>query len=333
MRLPTFVLAIVALGAISSGRVVAVQEPSAAELMQRVGAYAAAYGEKSSVVVAVETYTQRVTVAVLGPQPPVKLIAEFAIVKVEGGAWTGFRDVLEVNGEPVQDRRDRLASLLAGPSPSISEATRIADESARFNVGPIARNINTPTATLFFFLPQNLERFAFTRKGARTIDGTRTIEIAFKETRLPTLITTRAGRNVPLEGSLWITDEGAVIRTRMRVDKFADRAASYGQTQTPTDTAQVPRPTNVTSNNGGREAVVSAAGMPMPRSAPIASSADIEVTYRKPPGIDLWLPAEMVELYEGPMAVQSQAVSGRATTRASYGNFKQFGAAGRIVPQ
>jgi hypothetical protein len=309
------------------------QEPSAAELMRRVGAYTAGYGEKSSVVVAVETYTQRVTVAVLGSQPPVKLVAEFAIVKVEDGGWTGFRDVIEVNGEPVQDRRDRLASLLTGPSASISEATRIANESARFNVGPVSRNINTPTATLFFFLPQNLERFVFTRKGSKTIEGTRAIEIAFKETRLPTLITTRAGRNVPLEGSLWVTGEGAVIRTRMRVSKFADGASSRGGAQTHTDTAQVPRPTNVTSNNGGREAVASAGGMAMPRSVPIASSADIEVTYRKPPGIDLWLPAEMVELYEGPVVVDSQAIGGRATTRASYTDFKQFGAAGRIVPQ
>src|SRR4051812_42827699 len=84
------------------------QEPSAADIMTRVGAYAAAYGEKTSVVVASETYTQTVSVegaADLGR--PIKLEAEFAIVKLQGGGWTGFRDVIEVNDEPVRDRKDR----------------------------------------------------------------------------------------------------------------------------------------------------------------------------------------------------------------------------------
>lgn len=106
------------------------------------------------------------------------------------------------------DRKDRLATLLTSPSASMSEATRIANESARCNVGPISRNIHTPTAALLFFLPQNLDRFTFTTKGSKNIDGVKTTEIVYKETKLPTLITTRAGRNVPLEGSLWVMDDG-----------------------------------------------------------------------------------------------------------------------------
>ena len=54
---------------------------------------------------------------------------------------------------------------------------------------------------------------------------------------------------------------------------------------------------------------------------------------RKPAGIDLWLPAQMTELYEGPIFLKNRPASGRTTTRASYSNFKQFGAAGKIVPQ
>jgi hypothetical protein len=304
-------------------------EPTIDQVMARVGQYAASYGEKSSVVVAVETYTQQVTVeGAADVVRPIKLVAEFAIVKLAGGGWTGFRDVLEVNGEPVQDRKDRLASLLTSEAASISEATRIANESARFNVGPISRNINTPTAALFFFLPQNLERFAFTKKGAKTIDGTRTVEVAFKETKLPTLITTRAGRNVPLEGTLWVTDNGTVIRTRMRVEKFADGAAVPNQAA-----PKIAAPTNAASNSGGREAIAGAAGGAQLIPDPIDSSADIEVTYRKPAGIDLWLPAQMVELYEGPINIRMKTTSGRSSTRASYANFKQFGASGKIVPQ
>lgn len=309
----------------------AAQEPSANDLMAKVGAYAAAYGEKSSVVVAVETYTQQVTVeGAADIVRPIKLVAEFAIVKLQGGGWTGFRDVVEYNGEKVQDRRDRLTSLLTSTSASISEATRIANESARFNAGPISRNFNTPTAALFFFLPENLERFAFTKKGAKTIDGTKTIEIAYKETKQPTLITTRSGRNVPLEGSLWVTDDGTVIRTRMHMERFADMQAAPDQSA-----PRIIAPTNPASNNAGREAVAGAAArVGAMDTRPIESSADIEVTYKKPDAIDLWLPSQMTELYEGPIqTMRIRPTSGRTVTKAAYSNFKQFGASGKIVPQ
>ena len=301
------------------------QEPSANDLMAKVGAYAAAYGEKSAVVVAQETYTQQVTVeGAADVVRPIKLGAEFAIVRLQGGGWTGFRDVVEYNGEKVQDRRDRLVSLLTSPSASISEATRIANESARFNIGPISRNFNTPTAALFFFLPENLERFTFTKKGSKTIDGIKTIEIAYKETKLPTLVTTRSGRNVPLEGSLWVTDDATVIRTRMHMEKFADLQAAPDQA-----TPRIASPTNVTGQVGNTGPNVRAMD-----TRPIDSSADIEVTYKKPDGIDLWLPSQMTELYEGPIqSMRIRPTSGRTVTKATYANFKQFGASGKIIAQ
>jgi hypothetical protein len=297
--------------------------------MARVGAYAAAYGEKASVIVAAETYTQTVTVEGTADTAtrPIKLDAEFAIVRLRGGGWTGFRDVIEVNDEPVGDRKDRLLSLLTSDSASLSEATRIANESARFNVGPISRNFNTPTAALFFFLPENLERFTFTRKGTKDIDKIKTVEIAFKEAKLPTLVTTRAGTNVPLEGSVWVNPaDGTVIRTRMHMEKFADQQVAPDQAA-----PKLTGPLNVNGNGGGRpQASANVAAMD---TRPIDSSADIEVTYRKPAGIDLWLPAQMTELYEGPILIRNHPAPARASTRASYSNFKQFGAAGKIVPQ
>ena len=81
-------------------------------------------------------------------------MSEFAIVKAAGRVgWSGFRDVVEVDGKPVSDRRDRLLSLLTGPAGGEAELRRIADESARYNVGPVIRNFNVPTTALFFFHP------------------------------------------------------------------------------------------------------------------------------------------------------------------------------------
>ena len=67
--------------------------------MDRVGKYVASYGEKAAVVVASEKYTQSVLVDGADMGRPRDLKAEFAIVRVAGGGWTGFRDVIEVGGQ------------------------------------------------------------------------------------------------------------------------------------------------------------------------------------------------------------------------------------------
>ena len=305
-------------------------EPSLDDVMKRVGAYVAAYGEKTSAVVGKETYTQNVTVEGAAPLRPRRLVAEFAIVRADSG-WTGFRDVAEVNGEPVRDRRDRLVTLLTSQSPTMSEAMRIANESARFNVGPVARNFNTPTTAMFFFLPEHHSRFAFTKKGNRKIGDVQTLEIGFKETKSPTFIMTRAEKDVPLEGSLWVNPaDGAVIRTRIRMKNFADTEATPDQPSGPPTGRTAVNPNTPT---GGREALSASAGVQDMTLRPMESSADFDVTYGRVPGIDLWLPVEMVEFYEGPIFTRNRPVMGRATNRAAYSDFKQFSTAIKIVPQ
>src|SRR6185436_19721525 len=206
------------------------QEPALEQVMERVGKYVASYGEKAAVVVASEKYSQSVLVEGADMGRPRDLKAEFAIVRVSGGGWTGFRDVIEFEGKPVQDRKDRLVSLLTNAAGDSSELTRIANESARFNIGPVSRNFNVPTAALFFFLPSEHARFTFTRKSSKKVEGIDTWEIEFRETKRPTLIRTRAGQDVPIEGTLHVKpDDGTVVRTRFKMRNFADVDASPEQ--------------------------------------------------------------------------------------------------------
>ena len=301
-------------------------EPSLEQVLERVGAYVAGYGEKASVVVSTEKYTQSVMWTDSAPMRPLQLEAEFAIVRVAGGGWTGYRDVVALDGKPVHDRRNRLMELLTDTNGDVSELTRIANESARFNVGPVSRNFNVPTATLFFFKPQNHARFTFERKGTRKIDVLQTVEIAFKETRRPTLVMTRAGQDVPIEGSLWVNPvDGTVVRTRLKLRNFADDNAVTpdlaAPQQTPGENPNAPRgagaPPRASTINMGR----------------IESSADIEVTYRRPEGMTLWLPHTMVELYEGPIRIKAKSMAGRSTTNAKYSDFKTFDTSIKIVGQ
>lgn len=275
-------------------------------VLDRLAGYVARYGAQASAIVAVETYTQSVVAEGRLPIKPRKLTAEFAIIKVSG-AWTGYRDVFEVDGEKLHDRADRLASL-ARASADVGQFTKIAEESSRFNIGPVSRTFNVPTAALFFFQPQFIKRFAFTHKGTQTVDGISTWEIDFSERTTPTFITTRAGKNVPAEGTLWVIPEsGTVVRTRLKLRKFLD-----------TITSDPPgRPTSRPSSLALRE---------------IDSEAEIDVTYRLHKDFGIWLPVKMSEFYSGPLVVRAGTapVPARASTLASYTDFKQFTTAVRI---
>ncbi len=292
--------------------------------LQKMAAYVAGYASKASLIVAVEKYTQSVVFQGANPSKPKQLVAEFAIVKVPGGGgWVGYRDVVEVNGEKVTDRANRLASLLTDDMADASQVTKIANESARYNIGPISRNFNVPTAALFFFQPANLARFTFVGKDSKKIDGVATLEVDFKETRTPTFIMTRAGKDVPLEGTLWVVPEdGTVVRTRLRLRNFADQMAA------PTQGAPAMRaPVNPNTPTGGREALSQSGSDSSITWNRLDSVADIEVTYRREDTLGLWLPSRMTELYEGPLNMTGRAASlARATTRAIYSDFKQFGA-------
>jgi hypothetical protein len=190
-------------------------EPSLKDVVRRMGAYVETYGEKASIIVATERFAQRVRRAA-GLDQERDTVADFAIVKASGfGGWVGFRDVVEVDGARVSDREERLIQILTSASGRMDEAQRLSNESARFNIGPIQRNFNVPTAGLFFFRPENLDRFKFTRKGGPR-DGI--WEIGFRETSRPTLVRTPAGVSVPAEGSIWVdAGTGTVTRTRLHM--------------------------------------------------------------------------------------------------------------------
>ena len=181
--------------------------PSIKDVMRRVGAYVDAYGERTSIVVATERYRQRSAGNREASRAERSLVAEFAIVEVDAG-WQGFRDVLEVDGEPLLDRENRLIRALLGDPGRFVEARRLSNESARYNIGTIERNFNVPTAALFFFASQHLDRFKFSAKDPE--DGA--WRIAWKETSRPTFIRSPEGTSIPAEGEIWVDPADGTIR-------------------------------------------------------------------------------------------------------------------------
>ena len=222
MARATLVAALLVTASSAMPRVTA-DEPSLKDVIRRMGAYVQAYGEKASIVVATERYTQQLSRSDRAVPERRDTVADFAIIKAEGlGGWVGFRDVVEADGARIPDREGRLLRVLSAASGSTDEARRLSDESARFNLGPVVRNFNVPTTVLFFFSPDSLDRFKFTRK---RIDSDGTWEIAFRETERPTLIRTPDGQSVPSEGSVWVNAaDGTVVRTRLLMTHLVKRS-------------------------------------------------------------------------------------------------------------
>lgn len=220
--------------AVASALLRAQETPSALDLLlARAAAYLADYEAKLSSVVAEERYEQtvqyyassysggRITSGGNLWQRRRKLVSDYLLVKVSGLAgWQPFRDVLEVDGAPIRDRENRLMDLFINQaSQAFDQAARIAEESARYNIGNVTRTINVPTLPLVFLGQANRYRFDLRLEGDRRIEGVETVGLAFRERQRPTLIRTTGDNDLEASGVLWVDPEtGRVVQTVLRTD-------------------------------------------------------------------------------------------------------------------
>ena len=202
-------------------------------LVARTAAYLAEYETKLSSVVAEERYDQvvqyyattaggtRISSGSGQWQRRRKLLSDYLLVKVSGmNGWQPFRDVMEVDGDPVRDRENRLMDLFVNAaSLALDQAARIAEESARYNIGSVSRTINVPTLAIVFMSQANRYRFDLALESGRKIEGVETVGLAFKESQRPSLIRTRGENDLPASGMLWVDPEtGRVIQTLITTD-------------------------------------------------------------------------------------------------------------------
>jgi len=194
----------------------AAQTPSLEELLKAGATYIAEYEKAFSAVVSEEVYTQRL-IGQIARQPPDQrtLKSDLLLMEVRDGGWVTFRDVFEVDGDKVRDRSDRLVDLILKPRPDgFEQIERINQESARFNLGPITRTLNTPALALMFLRGDRQARSAFRFARMTSIDGKRVAELEFTETAKPRMV--RTVDDAPASGRCWLEpDSGRVLRTEL----------------------------------------------------------------------------------------------------------------------
>ena len=198
------------------------QDADLDELLRRAGAYIADYERRIPGVVSEEDYVQLGELegwSGAGSIQQRRLRSDVAVIAVPEVGWAYFRDVYEVDGRPVRDREERLTRLFLTPGQeSLSQARRIVEESARFNLNMagsvLVRTVNNPMMALRFLRARNQSRSRFSLEGTTTIDGVRAVVLRFKEDTLPRLI--MSGDDAAAGGRFWIEPEsGRFVRSEL----------------------------------------------------------------------------------------------------------------------
>ena len=212
------------------------QEPPLAAVLARATSYVDALHEQLIGVVMEERYEQRVSGGFSDSGPRrVTLRSDYLLVRIEGSARPyGFRDVFEANGRPVRDREERLTQLFLSPTVTMSRRIEgVLRDSARYNVGSVARTTNTPTLPLLFLTSSHRPRFDFERTDATAPeldmdepDGASGVwVIDYRETSPGTVIRRRGGEDMPAAGRYWVEPAtGRVLLTELVL--AADRVNS-----------------------------------------------------------------------------------------------------------
>jgi hypothetical protein len=222
----------------------AARQPALSDLLDRATRYVLDYEQSFTLLVSDEEYVQWIERPTNpgtnlnranpgggmiggGQQKTVTIKSDFLLVQLgEGQGWMPFRDVFAVNGRETRHHDDRLAKLfLSDNRDAFDLATKIHNDSKQHDLGQVARTINIPTLAMAFLHPRVRERFTFRQAGEEVI-AARTVErVNFRETARPTLIKTTRGRDLGLEGTLWIdSTSGTIVKTEMVAADPAVRA-------------------------------------------------------------------------------------------------------------
>ena len=205
-------------------------------LLGRGGWYIFDFIEKFSNVVSEETYIQDSSVpmqsaALLGrPGAGARnrmLKADFLLVSVSSAQdWMPFRDVFEVDRQPIRDRDSRLAKLFLKPSEdSIEQAHRIQDESSRYNLGNMKRTVNSPVLGIVILQADFQRRFHYSLGKMDPKVGPGVWIVDYKEEAHPSFIRGRSDLDLFAHGRVWIeADTGRLMRTEVLLDQPSLRA-------------------------------------------------------------------------------------------------------------
>jgi VWFA-related protein len=274
----------------------AMTDEDVARVLVSAGSYVDDFQRQLTGIVMEESYTQDFSSSSMSrtgqyaPAAHRELKSDLLLIRPGNGTRdVEFRDVFEVDGHTVRDREERLTRLFLDSSKSATNQLRaIIAESARYNIGSVERTMNTPTLPLFLLLSTSQPRLTFKltsnsrptlSHSLESVDGTPASDLL-----APSSAVVFAFEEQPHD-TLIQTPRGKAL-------------PSKGRFWVDPGTGQVLMSELVVEDPSVR--------------------AVVDVSYRVDPEIQLLVPAEMRERYEG--LRNGALVEGRAT----YGRFRRF---------
>jgi len=227
-------IALVLTALLISAAVAADDRPSLQAILARVSDYVVRYENTIQGIVAEEHYVQDADKADRPFVTHRELKSDLLLIRASGAnlGYVQFRDVFEVDGDAVRDRTDRLAKLFLNPSlSSRRQAAELMNESSRYNIGSIERNVNVPLVALMLLDPMYQGRFKYSvsseRKGtprglpkspAFTL-AAEAWELDFEEVATPTVIRGDEDQDAKSRGRIWVDPETSqVLLTELVVE-------------------------------------------------------------------------------------------------------------------
>ena len=222
--------------AVTAVSVLAADELTLSEVLARAGAYVAAYQKNLQGIVAEETYSQNVLSTAGGRSGGAggrsrmnregrQLKSDLLLVKLgQDDWWMQFRDVFEVDRQPIRDRDQRLYKLfVSAKADARAQAETIQNESARYNLGPVMRTINIPIMALLLFEPGVQARIKFEQGKAGNVKRFSELAAAediwmieFAETGPGTMVKGTNNHDIPSHGRVWLdSTNGRILRTEL----------------------------------------------------------------------------------------------------------------------
>jgi hypothetical protein len=221
----------------------AAQTPSLDDVLKRSASYVGAFRKQLSGIVAEEVYRQEIanTGRLTNPllvNPRRQLKSALLLIKPVGSdRYVELRDVFEVDGAPLHDRQGRLESFLRDRTASAdAQIQAIIAASARYNIGRITRNVNTPLMTLQFLDAEQQSRFrfkhvdkskpVFTDERDKAANDAPVFRVAtemwtveYRERAGNTIIRTPTGGRMPAHGRFWLDPAtGSILISELVVD-------------------------------------------------------------------------------------------------------------------
>jgi hypothetical protein len=225
------------------------QEVEQSAIIGLARAYVERFIDALSKVVAEERYFQESE----SPRRKRTLRSDFIVARDPGAKrWYTFREVLELDGTPVQEARGgRLARLMTDPSAdALREAQEITVAGLRYNVESIG-TVNNPLLAMSFLQAEYSHRFRFTVGGREKKLGPAVRKVSFEEVHIPTVLTMEGNRDLPAYGVMWIDQgTGRIVKTELRLGEKP--AVSTGPTSSSLGWAP---PTTIATTFGFNEAL------------------------------------------------------------------------------